>query len=1569
VSELYIKRVLGSKAPLQDSVLCGFAHFFGSLTSADWTEDTDKLQASVLRFVKRSPESAARTVAYLTTQMAHRATTTTETATPDTSFFLSSAAGAGGMAAVCARLLRAPDETVRGYGAVIATQALRLCKDPEVFKTTVSSFAEALTLKTGPNALTLSGQKIAFLRVLRQVALSCKASIPAALATQVVAYLLTAMDKESTVASVEAASSGPDAAYAGVHALPLAISETAAQWLQLAASSLGIAGTDMSALAQITTAIKTGIASKNAFVQTSYFVVLGLASTHDFYADAAVTTASCFLALVADMIGMLKEAVKKSQVLQVPAIVSARVLIAIASSTASSSAQQTVIDALTGAKLWSLFTSASSVLYSSAVCNALKYQRNNSSSSYCLIEDLSESGVVMPAHYHRCKISSSGALSSFPLLHLMLSRCVIESALSVTCDDSLRSAAASQSPKDALVTFISNSTDIASEDFFATIAEAFLAANSYGFEGVRLSSPSIRSSCLAAFMSALISTIGRQISTAAAVVEQKRQEARALTKTMAPNGSAVPSALAATPTQAQASTDLSDLASPTGLPARQYTPKLLKLTRPKGVLVSSLLYAFRIISSAAQPGAAPLGNTLFQVLLLIAHPYISGPAYWVDPSRVSERATLALWARLSSIIRAAGLSFSDLVIDVQAAGSLLTNQMLSNSPASRNTAVMTTYLLLESDRCEGSAWISNALSEVSMVAINGILEALNQDSIASLYRFSEFEVGSYLFPELTIASSMDVVDGLNVDDIKLTNADRKKSGGKRKGAAFGTDAAFEDELWAEQVRKEKAKKLLEAKGISAAEGNASSALLEKKRAEVLAAQAKVAAVVDIIARSLDALSSVTAYLTQLKRRLVSSLSGITLVNKIDALVVRSASKLFVSRTMESTLFGAFQAPLAQLLCCRLTEPIAEKTLAAYCAFATLPVDALTSMRFGDLKITLQAVCRAIYTGVNRPTIAMSGAAATDYDDNLAACKLSASGSVDRLTQALFTIAQHGLAAGQKHNKFNSSTSAYIINTTSMFVILSSLLSPCMPDGVVAVIDWMWPDAELAVFRPLLAPVVEASLIALKKFRFDVSIEGFIVRLCTQHTLDSGEIGLLLGSLGLLSADAGARSAALRIISSILRCGCEPTPSSAPFESRLWLCVNDSDEGVRSIASSVWSIFKPSISTSLVIPELFSLFSHETKGVRESAARAVATCVKNRGHDVSLASNDLIALFDSNLPLRDTPSDKTVGKSAVGKGVEPLAKKGPTLSMADAFKLTGKAERLEDPPHKIRVREAVAVAVTAFGLEADGSSGAQSTAVTASEGVVGAIFDFILQRGVTDTDANVKALMLSAGRAMVDAYGPLYSGLILARLDAILTATGTSKASKEDDVTAADARRLAAVILLGAAGKHLVKTDSPSVVTNIVETLITALDTPAESVQRSVADCLWPLVQAVKTSSPDFVGALVPRLMSRCQEGPNFAARRGAAFGLAAVVKGLGVACLKQFDVIQQLKDASSAGSVDAREGSLCAFELLSDRLGLLFEPYVISLIPILLKSFSHSSNHVREAAQVRWFHSLTVSFF
>ena len=58
-----------------------------------------------------------------------------------------------------------------------------------------------------------------------------------------------------------------------------------------------------------------------------------------------------------------------------------------------------------------------------------------------------------------------------------------------------------------------------------------------------------------------------------------------------------------------------------------------------------------------------------------------------------------------------------------------------------------------------------------------------------------------------------------------------------------------------------------------------------------------------------------------------------------------------------------------------------------------------------------------------------------------------------------------------------------------------------------------------------------------------------------------------------------------------------------------------------------------------------------------------------------------------------------------------------------------------------------------------------------------------------------------------------------------------------------------------------------------------------------------------------------------------------------------------------LEEACKGTSIGGKQGALFAFECLVARLGLLFEPYVIVILPLLLKACSDASDHVRDAAQ------------
>ena len=174
------------------------------------------------------------------------------------------------------------------------------------------------------------------------------------------------------------------------------------------------------------------------------------------------------------------------------------------------------------------------------------------------------------------------------------------------------------------------------------------------------------------------------------------------------------------------------------------------------------------------------------------------------------------------------------------------------------------------------------------------------------------------------------------------------------------------------------------------------------------------------------------------------------------------------------------------------------------------------------------------------------------------------------------------------------------------------------------------------------------------------------------------------------------------------------------------------------------------------------------------------------------------------------------------------------------------------------------------------------------------------------------------------------------------------------VSASDRRKEGAVVALGSVALHLKGPENEAKIDGTIAMLISTLKTPSEDVQMSVADALSKLMK--KGNTQERIEEILHQLLNDCLRGDSLAVQRGAAYGLSAAVKGSGIATLKKYEIVKKLEDACSTGSSGVKEGSLFAIELLCGRLGLLFEPYVIALLPSLLKSFSDSSDHVRKAA-------------
>lgn len=172
----------------------------------------------------------------------------------------------------------------------------------------------------------------------------------------------------------------------------------------------------------------------------------------------------------------------------------------------------------------------------------------------------------------------------------------------------------------------------------------------------------------------------------------------------------------------------------------------------------------------------------------------------------------------------------------------------------------------------------------------------------------------------------------------------------------------------------------------------------------------------------------------------------------------------------------------------------------------------------------------------------------------------------------------------------------------------------------------------------------------------------------------------------------------------------------------------------------------------------------------------------------------------------------------------------------------------------------------------------------------------------------------------------------------------------DRGTEGDKVNEAVIILYGALARHLKAGDTR--VPKVVQRLLATLSTPSETVQHAVALCLPPLVQTSSDQTGDFIKQMLDELLN----SKKYASRRGAAYGLAGIVKGKGIHALREFRILSNLTGAvDNKKDPGQRQGAFLAYELLAYILGPVFEPYVIQIVPNLLVGFGDVNTDVRDA--------------
>ncbi|CAG8669579.1 15139_t:CDS:10, partial [Gigaspora margarita] len=434
--------------------------------------------------------------------------------------------------------------------------------------------------------------------------------------------------------------------------------------------------------------------------------------------------------------------------------------------------------------------------------------------------------------------------------------------------------------------------------------------------------------------------------------------------------------------------------------------------------------------------------------------------------------------------------------------------------------------------------------------------------------------------------------------------------------------------------------------------------------------------------------------------------------------------------------------------------------------------------------------------------------------------------------------------------------------------------------------------------PLLprSEMVYTLLHIIKKYpKFTKVARTAMINLCESigETTEQKEINVLF--TGLLSSEAFVRHACLQALEYL-------DLTDIDFSCELWIACHDEDENNAKLAIALWESNGMDVEPSYNV-ELLSFVICEEKYVRECAAKSIGSASKYFPDSVS----DTLSLIYEQYK----------------------EKAKPILPEYDEFGILIPESLNRKDPWEARVGLALSLGTLAQNLK--------STDLKP-------LFEFLINdEAVGDIHAQVRQKMLEAGLAVIDAHGGKNVALLMSVFENYLD-------KPAEPTETHDRIRESVVIWFGALAKHLDPTDSRIPV--IIDRLLDALKTPSEAVQVAVGDCLPPLIKFMKDKAPDLISGLLNRLY----HSEKYAERRGAAYGLAGVVKGTGISSLKDCNIITVLKQGvDNKKDYKFRQGALFAFETLSQSLGRLFEPYVIQILPLLLVCFGDTHPDVREA--------------
>lgn len=360
-----------------------------------------------------------------------------------------------------------------------------------------------------------------------------------------------------------------------------------------------------------------------------------------------------------------------------------------------------------------------------------------------------------------------------------------------------------------------------------------------------------------------------------------------------------------------------------------------------------------------------------------------------------------------------------------------------------------------------------------------------------------------------------------------------------------------------------------------------------------------------------------------------------------------------------------------------------------------------------------------------------------------------------------------------------------------------------------------------------------------------------------------------------------------------------------YSDEIWICRFDVEANIADLAATVWydNLFELVENTQSRLIEFAPIAD---SGMRLTVARAIAAAVEMLEGSFPATLDLLLAKYKE--------------------------KENPPPAPVDRFGIVLNDPKYQKDPWEYRLTIALTLKLLS-GYFTD-------------QAAVEKLFNFLVKdKALGDKEYLVGQELLDAGNEVVKQHGLQHVETLIPFFEAAL-------AEKDENTSTQDSIKERVIILYGSLGRHLGAGDHRLLI--VVDRLLATLETPSEDVQYAVSECIAPLVKNMEPR----VQELIDQLFDKLWNATNLAVRKGAAYGIAGIVKGAGIKSLFANDVMRNLNTAADEKKAETREGVALVFDCLSQSLGSFFEPYVVDILPILLKFLGDSSPKVREATDM-----------